>query len=66
MRGVWMKKNTVLVINPLSINLMKAIYNALATNLLDIIIVGDRKVIYDYIFERKQNLSGRRILPECL
>ena len=41
-----MNKNTVLIINLTSENLMKAIYNAIAINLLDIILIGDRKIIY--------------------
>lgn len=57
-----MKKNTVLVINPLSINLMKAIYNALATNLLDIIIVGDRKVIYEICEKLNYNIQLLQIV----
>lgn len=38
-------KKTILIVNPTSLNLIKAIYNILTTNLLEIIIIGNREVI---------------------
>ncbi len=40
-----MKKNTIIVINPISINVLKAIYNCIVSNILNIIILGNKKNI---------------------
>lgn len=57
-----MKKNTVLIINPVSVNIMKAIYNALVINMLDIIILGDRKIIYALCMELNLDIGQLQII----
>lgn len=57
-----MKKNTVLVINPNSINLMKAIYNALVSNILEIIILGNKKTIYELSSQINLNIDLLKII----
>ena len=57
-----MNKNTVLIINLTSENLMKAIYNAIAINLLDIILIGDRKIIYSLCKNLNYNINLLQIV----
>lgn len=57
-----MNKKTVLVINPKSINLMKAIYNNLVANLLDIIILGNRTNIYELCVKIHLNINLLQIV----
>lgn len=42
-----MKKNTIVVINPVSVNVIKAIYNCVVSNILNIIILGNKNIIYE-------------------
>lgn len=57
-----MKKNIVIIINPMSKNIMKAIYNALIINLIEIIIIGDRKIIYSLCIELNLNIEILQIV----
>ena len=57
-----MNKNTILVINPVSKNIMKAIYNAIIVNLINIIIIGDRKIIYALCIELNINIQLLQIV----
>lgn len=57
-----MNKNTILVINPISKNIMKAIYNAIIVNLINIIIIGDRKIIYALCIELNINIQLLQIV----
>ena len=57
-----MNKNTILVINPISKNIMKAMYNAIIVNLINIIIIGDRKIIYELCIELNINIQLLQIV----
>lgn len=57
-------KRTILVINPSSVNIIKAVYNALVTNLLDIIIIGDHLVITELCEKVNLNINLLQII-EC-
>lgn len=57
-----MKKNSVLIINPVSSNIIKAIYNAIVINLLDIIILGDRTIIYTLCKELNLDIEQLQII----
>lgn len=57
-----MNKKTILVINPKSLNVMKAIYNTLVANLLDIIILGNRSIIYNLCTQINLNINLLQIV----
>lgn len=59
-----MRKNTILVINPKNKNIIKAIFNALVINMLDIIILGNRLEISKLCEEVNLNVDLLQII-EC-
>lgn len=50
-------KKTILIVNPTTLNLIKAIYNILTTNLLEIIIIGNREVIKNLCMQIHLNID---------
>ncbi len=57
-----MNKKTILIINPISINLMKGIHNVLITELLDLIILGNRNIINTLCNEINLNINSLQII----
>ncbi len=57
-----MKKNQIIVINPISINIMKAICNSLISNLVEIIIIGNREIIKELCYKVNININVFRII----
>lgn len=55
-------KNTILVVNPTKLNVMKAICNAIVANILDIIILGNRLVIESLCKELRFNINLLQII----
>lgn len=50
-------KKTILIVNPTNLNLIKAIYNVLTTNLLEIIIIGNRNIINNLCIQIHLNID---------
>lgn len=57
-----MNKNQIIVINPVSINIMKAICNSLISNLVEIIIIGNKEIINDLCYKVNININVFRII----
>lgn len=56
-----MNKNTVVIINPNSVEIMKAIYNALVSNLLNVIILGNKELIQELCNKINLNINLLKI-----
>ena len=61
-RGERMKKNNIIIINPVSINLMKAICNAMMSNIVNIIIFGNTNIIKQLCNKLNISISLFRII----
>jgi len=57
-----MRKNTILIVNPVSKNMMRAIYNATMIKLLDIIILGNKDIIGRLCIELNMNIQLLQIV----
>lgn len=53
---------SMLVVNPVSVNIMKAIYNILVLNKLDIIILGNRTIVYNLCNKVNLNINLLQII----